>query len=110
MQLVGQLSNPSPSLVSVFDAPADRRQSPHLVVLQEPRRLGNGVVQRAVVKALSEAGGAMRLSDIHGAVERLVGQRVSIESVSWCLRTDANGGALQFERVERGIYRLSGAL
>lgn len=43
------------------------------IVVQPPsRRLGNGVVQRAVVKVLAAAGGPMRGADVHQAVERLL--------------------------------------
>ncbi|MGP0102005.1 MAG: hypothetical protein ACLPUT_10365, partial [Solirubrobacteraceae bacterium] len=48
-------------------------------------RLGNGVVQRAVVRVLAASAEPMRGTDIHLAVERLLGHPVSKNSVSWCL-------------------------
>jgi hypothetical protein len=57
MHLVGQLSNPSVALAAVFEALPDEpikaavRHEPQL----EVGRLGNGVVQRAVVKVLVSA-------------------------------------------------------
>jgi hypothetical protein len=69
-------------------------------------RLGNGVVQRAVVKVLAAEGGPMRGAEIHRAVERLLGRPVSKDSVSWCLRTGARGKEPRFQRVSYGTYRL----
>ena len=71
-----------------------------------PGRLGNGVVQRAVVAALLTSNRPMRLSEIHSAVEALLGQSVSIESVSWSLRVGCQRERPRFERERRGIYRL----
>ena len=70
-------------------------------------RLGNGVVQRAVVKVLAAADQPMRLRDIYSAVEDLLGRTVSKESVSWCLRTSRTGQGPGFERVAYGYYRLA---
>jgi hypothetical protein len=70
------------------------------------RRLGNGVVQRAVVKVLSADGGSMQLADVQAAVTTRLGQSVSKESVSWCLRTGCAGDEPRFERVAYGCYRL----
>ena len=69
-------------------------------------RLGNGVVQRAVVKVLVAAGGPMRGADIHLAVERLLGYPVSKHSVSWCLGAGARAKEPRFERVAYGRYQL----
>jgi len=110
MHLLGHFSNPSSSLQAIFDnlpdgpiAPAARRS-----IAPEPvtRRLGNGVVQRAVVKVLEVSDTPMRLADICAAVEARLGQSVSKESVSWCLRTGCGGDAPRFERVSYGCYQL----
>ena len=61
----------------------------------QSRRLGNGVVQRAVVRAL-EHGEAMRVADI----------RVSYESVSWCLRMGSRNEMPDFIRPTYGYYQL----
>jgi hypothetical protein len=112
MHLVGQLSNPSAALAAVFEAAAVVRQGPRelresVVVEPASRRLGNGVVQRAVVKVLAAADEPMRLRDIHGAVGRMLGRPVSYASVEWCLRMDVQGKAPRFERVQPGSYRLA---
>jgi hypothetical protein len=105
MRLVGHLSNPSSSLERVLDALPDARlEEPPLV--PAPRRLGNGVVQRAVVKVLGSADAPMRRVDIHAAVERQLGHPVSKESVNWCLCSGSRGRRPRFERASYGFYRL----
>jgi hypothetical protein len=91
----------------VYEAPPDEPLEPIERPAQEPEtgRLGNGVVQRPVVKVLA-AGGAMRTADIHLAVERLLGRAVSKESVSCALRKGIRGAEPRFERVTVGCYRL----
>jgi hypothetical protein len=106
MQLVGQLSRPLPRLQAVLDLPKAPVGYQRPDDREQGRRLRNGAVQRAIVKVLMETGEPMRLSAIHAAVERLLDQPVSIESVSWCLRMDVKGKRLRFERVARGFYRL----
>ncbi len=69
-------------------------------------RLGNGEMQRAVVKVLEAANGPMRGADIHRAVERLLGRPVSKNSVSWCLLAGVRAKEPRFERVSYGTYRL----
>jgi hypothetical protein len=71
-----------------------------------PKRLGNGVVKRAVVKVLASAEQPMRLAAVRAAVEQLLGQAISDESVSWCLRMGTRGNEPLFERVAYGCYRL----
>ena len=112
MHLVGQLSNPSATLVAVFEAAGGAlRQQPagsQRPIAWEPasRRLGNGVVQRAVVKVLAAASGPMRGADVHQAVEQLLGRPVSKSSVSWSLAADARSKEPRFERTTRGHYQL----
>jgi hypothetical protein len=108
MHLVGQLSNPSGHLEAVFNAllseslrPAARFEPPPAT-----SRLGNGVVQRAVVKVLASADGPMRGVDIHLAVEHLLGHPVSKNSVSWCLAAGARTCTRRFMRRGRGRYCL----
>jgi hypothetical protein len=108
MHLVGQLSNPSGPLEAVFEAlpgePLEATRQP----IPEPERgrLGNGVVQRAVVSVLAASAEPMRGTDIHLAVERLLGHPVSKNSVSWCLAAGVRAKEPRFERVARGCYRL----
>jgi hypothetical protein len=111
MRLVGHLCNPSSSLERVLDAlpgaPLEVVAGSCSPPVPAPRRLGNGVVQRAVVKVLTVADAPMRRAGIHAAVERQLGQSVSKESVSWCLCSGSRGSEPRFERVAYGFYRLT---
>lgn len=69
-------------------------------------RLGNGVVQAAVVKVLAAADRPMRMAEVRTAVDALLGRPVSKDSINWCLSTGARGKEPRFERVGRGCYRL----
>jgi hypothetical protein len=69
-----------------------------------PRR--PGWVLNAVREVLADRAGPMRLMDIHAAMEHKLGQSVSKESVSWCLRMGTCGLDPQFVRVARGRYVL----
>jgi hypothetical protein len=111
MHLVGQLSNPSGPLATVLEAAGGTLRRP--TGLQRPiavepasRRLGNGVVQRAVVKVLAAASGPMRGADMHQAVERLLWRPVSKNSVSWSLAADARSKEPRFECTTKGHYQL----
>jgi hypothetical protein len=70
------------------------------------RRLGNGVVKAATIKVLATANRSWRLAEVHAAVEGLIGQPVSKDSINSCLSTGSLGSQRQFERVARGCYRL----
>lgn len=111
MHLVGQLSNPSGPLKAVLEVAAVVRPGPSELresVVVEPAsgRLGNGVVQRAVVKVLVAARRPMRAPEVHAVVEDLLGRPVSKDSISWCLAAGARGKEQRFDRVARGCYRL----
>jgi hypothetical protein len=110
MHLLGHFSNPSSSLQAIFNALPDEPLAysvePAPAVPVAAQRLGNGVVQRAVIKTLGAVTVPMRASAIHAAVEARLGHVVSKESVSWCLRTGCGGDEPRFERVSYGCYRL----
>jgi hypothetical protein len=106
MQMIEQLSKLSSRLQAVLESPAPSSALNKPASPARARRLGNGVLQRAVVGVLTEAREPMHLAAIHTAVEHLIGQRVSRESVSWCLRMDVKGERRHFERVSYGVYRL----
>ncbi len=112
MHLVGQHSNPSELLEAVLGWVPDGasgRGSRSIATLPEAERLGNGVVQRAVVGVLADADAAAPLSmlDLHRAVEERLGQPVSKDSVNSCLSTGARGAQPRFARVAPGRYRLA---
>jgi hypothetical protein len=112
MRLVGQLSNPSPSLRAVFDALPGGSLAPtagpdrSVVPAPVARRLGNGVVQRAAVKVLAAAQQPLSVQEAQAAVADLLGHPVSKGSINCCLSTGTLGREPRFERVARGCYRL----
>jgi hypothetical protein len=105
MHLVGQLSNPSGPLEAVFAALSDEpikataRPEPQLDV----GRLGNGVVQRAVVKVLTSAQRPLTVLEIQAAVIDLLGHPVSKGSINCCLST----GALGDEPASSGLHAVA---
>jgi hypothetical protein len=92
----------------VFEALPDEPLEPTERPTTPPARgrLGNGEVKRAVIKALTEADRPLRATNIHLAVERLLGHPISKNSVGWCLAAGAKGKEPRFERVGLGTYRL----
>jgi hypothetical protein len=108
MHLVGQLSNPSASLMAVFEAAAvarpESRELWESVVLEPASgRLGNGVVQRAVVKVLAMAQRPMCGQEVRLGVEALLGHPVSENSISSCLARCAQAGAAVRESDEGAV-------
>ncbi len=108
MHLVGQLSNPSAALAAVFEALSDEpiKATVHPEPEVDVRRLGNGVVQRAIVKVLASARRPLTVLEVQAAVMDLLGHQVSKGSINCCLSTGALGDEARFERVARGCYRL----
>lgn len=108
MLLGEQLYNPSSALERVLSAPAPKqRPAPSAPPLTPTGRLGNGEVARAVFKVLAASSVPMRGTDVHRAVEHLLGHPVSKNSVGWCLAADTRRtGQRRFERVSYGRYRL----
>ena len=107
MRLVGQLSNPSSRLQSILDLSASRvksQVSQSTLLRPAPRRLGNGVVKRAVIRVLGEAAKPMKTGEVRAAVEELLGHPVSPESVSWVLRMESRGERPRFECVAYATY------
>src|SRR5579859_2872098 len=84
----GHYSNPRAALEAVLRCPSggsrSRQRGPD-AVLPESKRLGNGVIQRAVIRALAEADGMMDVGETHAAVEVLLGRTVSRDLVGSCL-------------------------
>ena len=110
MHLVGQHSNPSELLEAVLGwvpEGASGRRDRSIATPQKTKRLGNDVVQRAVLRVLAGASGPLSVADAHRAVEERLGQPVSKASVNSCLSTGARGARPRVERVARGRYRLT---
>ena len=112
MHLSGHYSNPPEALETVLrsaleGSPSRRRAS--TAVLPEAKRLGNWVVQRAVIRALAEADRVMDVGEAHEAVEALLARSVSRDSVNSCLSTGARGARPDFQRVGPGRYQLKRA-
>jgi len=109
MPLVGQLSRPSPRLSSILELSGDwvKPGTPPSSSSHQPRqrRLGNGVVQRAIIQVLEKADGPLRTGQIQAEVERLLGHPVAKESVSWSLRTGSRGNKPRFECVAYATYQ-----
>lgn len=76
-----------------------------MIVQFRTERLGNGVVQRAVVAALAD-GLPRSVREVANSVQEQLDRAVSIHSVNWCLSTGSRKEPFRFERVGRGAYRL----
>lgn len=75
---------------------------------RRPRR--PGWVLDAVCRVLADqATGPMRVMTVHAAVEALVGETVSKDSISWVLSSHSAGPSPVFVRVSRGRYVLASA-
>ncbi|HEX4436466.1 MAG TPA: hypothetical protein VH061_06670 [Solirubrobacteraceae bacterium] len=70
------------------------------------KRQGNGSVARVVQKVLAN-GRPQKLAAIRRGVEELLGEPVSVESVSWCLRTGSRKERPIFFRPANGYYQLA---
>jgi hypothetical protein len=79
--------------------------------IMSPRRRARrpGWVRDAVVRVLADHGEPMRFTDVHVAVEALLGEPVSLDSVGWVLSSDVRDPAPRFVRVARGLYVLANA-
>ncbi len=93
VHLVGQLSNPSAALAAVFEALRDEsiKATSHSGPQLDVGRLGNGVVQRAVVRVLASAQHPLTVLEAQVAVVDLLGHPVSKGSINCCLSTGALG-------------------
>ena len=74
------------------------------------KRLGNGVVQRAVMGALVAARRVLTVAEVQAAVEERLGMEVSGDSVRSCLSSGARGPQPIFERTGPGCYRPAGPI
>jgi len=74
---------------------------------QRPRR--PGWVVKAITKVLAEQERPMRTTEIHHAVEALIGEPVAWPSVKAALASHAFGPSPRFVRIARGRYVLASA-
>jgi hypothetical protein len=65
-----------------------------------------GWVRGSIVRVLADRVEPMRIAEIHAAVEALIGEPVSLDSVSWVLYSDVRGPGPRFNRIARGRYVL----
>ena len=82
---------------------------PRVIASRRRRARRPGWVHDAVVRVLVDQGGPMRVTHVHAAVEALLGESVSADSVSWALASNVRGPAPSFVRVARGQYVLATA-
>jgi hypothetical protein len=109
MQLLRQLTNLSPRVARVLIAtpePISKRKPSAEVVGPTHRRRANGEVTRSVQKVLAD-GKPQKLAAIRVAAEKLLGEPVSVESVSWCLRMGCRKDRPSFVRIATGYYQLA---
>jgi hypothetical protein len=100
MHLVGQLSNPpNQSTMTILEVLAGDLTAEPVIELPQSRRLGNGVVRRAVIKVLVEADRPMDVGEAHTRVERVLGYPVSRDSVNGRLSTGVRRAPPNFQRV-----------
>jgi hypothetical protein len=93
---------------------ADLRASdapPRAITIRRLRPRRPGWVLDAVCRVLADqcVGGPMRPVGVHAAVEALVGEAVSKDSVCWVLSSHSAGPSPLFVRVARGRYVLASA-
>jgi len=77
---------------------------PRVVTSRRKRARRPGWVLKAVRTVMAEQTQPMRALQVHAAVEALVGESVSINSVSWVLSSHSVGIGALFVRVARGRY------
>ncbi len=102
-ELQGSLARLAGKLAAVRAAGGPRRQPESR--RQRPRR--PGWVLKAVVQVLSDGGEPMRATDIHAAVEALVGEPVKWSSIRTALASNVSGSSRRFVRIARGRYTLA---
>jgi hypothetical protein len=66
-----------------------------------------GWVLKAIVKVLADRGEPMRATEIHAAVEALIGEPIGWSSVKQALATHVGGPSPHFVRIARGRYMLA---
>jgi hypothetical protein len=111
MRLSGALSNPQANPRLNAAARAFMRGSYRSASAARVRpllRLPMGAIQTAVRVVLEQAEKPMRPCDVHAAVERVLGRRVSQDTVGSFLSVAARRTSMPIERVGPGRYAVCG--
>ena len=110
MALSGVLSNPllGDLLQCLTDGRPDqeRRRSRRRETGWSDGRRQFGTVSGAIKAVLAEGDSEMRMKTIHAEVERVLGSRVSFQSVADCLTKRSKGPRPFFVRTRYGPYRM----
>ena len=80
---------------------------PRVIMSRRLRARRPGWVLDAVREVMVDQAEPMRVMHVHAAVEALLGEAVSKDSVSWCLSAGAHGKEQLFVRIARGRYVLA---
>jgi hypothetical protein len=80
---------------------------PRAIRSQRKRARRPGWVVDAVARVMADQEEPMRVAQVHAAVEALLGETVSKDSVSWCLSAGVHRKGRLFIRVARGRYALA---
>lgn len=112
MHLSGHHSNHSPAFTGVLVAfpggmPEQSGRCGHEAEAPNSLRLGKGVIQLAVVKALAAPGHPMGVREAQTAVEALLGHSVSRDSVNSCPSTGARAREPYLRHIARDRYELA---
>ena len=100
--LQGSLARLTKKLAAVRADGGPRRQP--ATCRQRPRR--PGWVLKAIVQVLADRSEAMRVKDIHAAVEAMLGEAVAASSIKNALAGNISGESRRFVRVAKGRYVL----
>jgi hypothetical protein len=85
----------------------DSDAKPRAITSRRLRPRRPGWVLDAVREVMADQVGPMRVAQVHAAVEALLGEAVSKDSVSWCLSAGAHKKERLFVRIARGRYVLA---
>jgi hypothetical protein len=80
---------------------------PRVITSRRLRSHRPGWVLDAVREVMADQAGPMRVAHVHTAVEAVLGETVSANSVSWVLASHSAGPSPLFVRVARGRYVLA---
>jgi hypothetical protein len=107
MQLVGQLSRPSPRLVTVLAAYPDGPLGlAEPAVAQASKAPRYGDVEHAILAVLGASSEPMRRAEIQTGVEQRLGQPIPNGTIYWRLWAGVRAERPKIERVGYGLYRL----